>query len=154
MEFIPLTLIMPLYFIGLLTKDFVFDLATNKAYTITYYQGCRTATYPADVFVPIAILVTILPLIIRIVHRRKLLDFLTGLIVIGCLALFIVKLLPLQTAIGKSSNAKSEEALSMMAEVKYYHYVMLGSMVTIAILQILSHRDAKMVYIREKTKNN
>jgi hypothetical protein len=31
---------------------------------------------------------------------------------------------------------------------------MLGSMVTIAILQILSHRDAKMVYIREKTKNN
>ena len=154
MEFIPLTLVMPLYFIGLLTKDFMFDLAGNKSYTITYYHACRTAGYPASIFVPVAIILTMLPIIFRILHRRKLLDLITGLIVAGCLALFLVTLLPLQEAVGKIGNAKSEEALRMLEEIKHYHYFLLAAMVTIAVLQIISHKEAKMIYFKEKTKKN
>ena len=154
MEFIPLTLISPLYLLGVLTIDSVFDLANNKAYTITYYHAMRTAIYPANILLPLGIVLTSLPLLIRLLYRRKLLDLLTAFFSLGSIAIFVYLLIPLQEALGRNGNAKSEEAHKMIEIIQIYHFIIIGAMFLCIVLQLVSHKDARIVYFQDKNKNN
>jgi hypothetical protein len=92
----PAGVLLPVFLLGVIAVDLTFDIGgLPPATTVTYYAGHRTAGFPANTFIILAIAVGSIPYV-RALMRPQLTDIISfGVLIVSFIA-FVGYLIPVQ----------------------------------------------------------
>jgi len=144
---LPISAILFSFIAAIVTIDLRHDFTKNPIMSHAYYTGEREAPIIFHLIVPIAILISVCSLIINLVRYCKVLDFLTVLINLPALYIFVGILIPNQDAL-VLEDSNSDATIKYILVNRQWHLVILVINIFSILLQVLARRSE----INDKSK--
>lgn len=125
------------FLLAVIFWDLKFDFALDKSHTLAYYKNMGNVVSPLNLVIPVVIVLLLVSLVYNLTAKRKLFDFVTFLLNVGSLFIYVSILIPNQDELRTLELSNPRFHHNAMVNQKN-HLILLGITSASVIMQYLS----------------